>query len=379
MECTSKLILFRKFRQKCLETNFTLDTYRQQPSAAEDRDLLIEFTSELTAGDAVMISEAEVVEVSPQMIPHEETRYKTEEVHSPAMDESTNDMVLDDDFAEYLQEDEPSPSETMSNDEAPKSSVDIVILHYDADEKPESTDSLHANDDQTIILNLEYLDDLGEECASTTHINGGDQGSLAQRPVGPKSRTTRAVAECDLCGAHFSRKGSLAQHMLGHTGVKQFSCAICMQEFTRKQHLVCHMRIHLDHRPFGCPQCDKSFVKASDMERHRAVHSNDRPFFCTLCDKRFKRTTDVTTHMWVHTGRKPYRCRIDPACEKSYSSHSMLKKHMVRVHPGAVLTKSSDGGWVDSEGADEEVDEEETATPERCWRLEYPVNYFGLC
>lgn len=333
MECTSKLILFRKFRWKCFESNEALDAFRVNPISVQDddeQDVLMEIcnNTELCHDDdddeeAESGSDASTAITIVPVMESDEIDLESAKVDSIA----AISVLLKDEYseAEYLLDDQPKEKE-------------LEDLPIGANFVKTETDENNIRWEAPSPIETEYLED--EEADSNP-----ESIVLAQtNPICP--------FVCLICGYQFTRKSSLKQHMLSHSHNghnKRFTCEICSEGFTRKPHLVCHMRIHLDQRPFSCPECEKSFVKASDMERHRAIHSDRRPFTCPVCDKRFKRSNDVTTHMFTHTGHKPYKCKGDPLCGKSYGSHSSLKKHMLRYHHhnngGVAKTTMVDDGW----------------------------------
>lgn len=321
MECTSKLILFRKFRKKCFETNAALDTFRMNPIPLID-DVPVTVPDESVNGTIIidLYDESEKVESTEEdhiiNIPSD-----TFEIEC-AIDGPDNDTIMDDDeiVSVYLLDNQQTEKFTLRNETQREGS--------EGDEdQPEMDDISQFDDDIEEASVLET----SSPSLQTEYLEDDDLISIATVEPKPKAGTSPFV--CPICDSQFSRKYSLNQHMHSHNGVKKFSCDICQQKFSRKPHLTCHMRIHLDVRPFSCPECLKSFIKASDMERHRAVHSDRRPYSCSLCDKRFKRSNDVTAHMFTHTGHKPYKCTLDPPlCAKAYGSHSSLKKHLLKCH-----------------------------------------------
>lgn len=309
MECTSKLILFRKFRQKCVAVSTFLDTLL----GTDDRD---------ADGPSAMESciDEEIADIPTDNVSVDEEVFDTEATEENELHEGINHDHLeypdsvDEHFFSVI--DEECTADTYGTVE--------VLEEYEEEE------TTYAEDDD-FLINPEPSP--SSDTTNIIYLNEPTSKPIVNNHQPPSQVPSNIT--CDICGAHFSRKTTMRQHRLSHSKTKNFCCDLCGQKFTRRAHLVCHKRIHLQQRPFACPHFGKSFVKASDMERHRLVHSSVKRFACTVCDKRFKRSTDVNTHMLTHTGRRPYRCKIHANCEKSYTSFSSLKKHIAAVHPEA--------------------------------------------
>ena len=61
----------------------------------------------------------------------------------------------------------------------------------------------------------------------------------------------------------FSRKESLNQHMLFHTGDRPFKCGVCYKGVVHALRLKQHMKIHTGEKLFRCQVCDKRFINSS--------------------------------------------------------------------------------------------------------------------
>ncbi|KAJ2938662.1 hypothetical protein O0L34_g11989 [Tuta absoluta] len=81
---------------------------------------------------------------------------------------------------------------------------------------------------------------------------------------------------CEFCNMSFFNKRELDQHVVKHTGVREFKCDICAKTFARKKTLRQHMRIHENDRRFKCDHCNQGFVQKRDWKRHMlSVHGEE--------------------------------------------------------------------------------------------------------
>jgi len=118
----------------------------------------------------------------------------------------------------------------------------------------------------------------------------------------------------------------LEQHMLTHTGEKNFKCTECERSFARKTVLDCHMYYkHSEERRFQCTVCEKKFKTQHNVKQHMHTHSTERKFKCSLCDKTFYKSERLKRHMVLHTGEKDHQC---PICNRAFSRFN-IKRHML--------------------------------------------------
>ena len=73
--------------------------------------------------------------------------------------------------------------------------------------------------------------------------------------------------QCEVCEKKFYKKSSLKQHMLTHTKVKDYECDICKKKFSQKNHLVQHFRIHSGEKPYGCAEYGKWYTQSSGRKK----------------------------------------------------------------------------------------------------------------
>lgn len=289
LECAYKLILFRKFRQKCESVN------AKMTEIISSQQFNVEYIEQ--ENDLTDKSEADAVDVESA----------DEEIHTFDLN---SEYITGDDEKEYNEINDAAVAEDSED-------LNIEEDHLDDVDELKYEISNDEQDDEEVVMveNYTMLMQLDPENSSVS----------AQEPVKEHKKPYKGLErECEHCGRVFSRKSTLDQHRVTHTGEKKFACLQCHKHFTRHSHLLIHMRIHNNDKPYICEICSRAFIKSSDLIRHRRIHSDVRNYKCSICPKSFKRSTDVLTHMRSHTGAKPYHCC---ACNKSYTSHSSLKKH----------------------------------------------------
>lgn len=59
-----------------------------------------------------------------------------------------------------------------------------------------------------------------------------------------------------------------------------------------------------------------------------------QPFQCNVCGQSFGRQHTLQRHTRTHTGEKPFLCPT-PGCEKAYTRHDALQRHLVRSYRAA--------------------------------------------
>lgn len=219
--------------------------------------------------------------------------------------ETTDNNTEEDVLEEYLMEDDDANE----------------LLQLSSDDAASPTPSIYEDF-------VELMDDDDE-----TH-----NASLQLRLTRQQPSSNGAPFICDQCGRSFGRRFILQQHQNTHSDVKRFECHLCGVRFTRSSHMELHMRIHQKIRPYVCSKCGRKFTKNGDLLRHQHTHSDVRKYQCNECPKTCKRLTDLQVHMQTHSGRRPYVCQIQ-GCDKSYTSHSSIKKHRLKCHP--TLTASN--------------------------------------
>ncbi|XP_017849902.1 transcription factor Ouib-like [Drosophila busckii] len=132
---------------------------------------------------------------------------------------------------------------------------------------------------------------------------------------------------CDYCGWTFRDLSNMKDHVIRHSGVKDFECKQCGAKFFTRPQLMLHDRVHhKGEKPFKCKYCNMGFRNSPGRCRHeRKYHPNELPFACNLCKRTFISKISLENHKIVHiTGETVYSCN---ACLKIFKDAISLKRH----------------------------------------------------
>ncbi|XP_029981973.1 zinc finger protein 771-like isoform X2 [Sphaeramia orbicularis] len=132
---------------------------------------------------------------------------------------------------------------------------------------------------------------------------------------------------CSVCGAGFTSKLDLDNHMKFHTEENPFLCSVCCERFPRKSALKHHMKVHSGGK-VKCLVCKKGFQDRTHLRRHMTRHTGEKPFECLDCGRRFAQKSTLVQHKRLHTGERPFSCS---ECGASFSHRSNMRSH-VKVH-----------------------------------------------
>ncbi len=134
---------------------------------------------------------------------------------------------------------------------------------------------------------------------------------------------------CSQCGAGYSSRYNLNEHMVFHTGEKRHTCVTCGKSFAHRSTLKKHMMQHTGERPHRCEECNMGFIQVCTLREHMIkAHNAEKPFKCDQCDAGFSRKFMLDEHMYSHTGTRPFQCMV---CSANFMSPLGLKTHM-RIH-----------------------------------------------
>ncbi|CAG4958896.1 unnamed protein product [Colias eurytheme] len=158
--------------------------------------------------------------------------------------------------------------------------------------------------------------------------------------------------KCPECDMAFFTTGELRDHVVKHTGTRQFECEVCHKTYGRRKTLLEHLRIHKDDRRFKCEHCGQAFVQKCSWRGHMrkrvrlksdsretaktVANENSDPPKVTLGKELAKHRTNIREIIrWSNA--TPIRCRggIGYACcfcSDQYPDPADLKRHTIDGH-----------------------------------------------
>ena len=93
---------------------------------------------------------------------------------------------------------------------------------------------------------------------------------------------------CHMCGAHFSSKYNVANHIQSVHDGKKYMCTQCDKGFAYSTSLKKHKKRLHDKLKYPCPSCDAQLGCADSLKKHTAsVHQKIKNFLCGGCQKTF--------------------------------------------------------------------------------------------
>lgn len=121
---------------------------------------------------------------------------------------------------------------------------------------------------------------------------------------------TNALNRCGYCMETFKDYWQKEKHLSTVHGVSSvFKCQACDRTFSQQRGLRIHTkRDHLMERPHGCTQCDMKFFTKKKLNEHMVKHTGLREFQCQICLKSYGRKKTLNQHMKVHDDYCKFKC-----------------------------------------------------------------------
>ena len=135
--------------------------------------------------------------------------------------------------------------------------------------------------------------------------------------------------QCMICGNEFRWKGHLTQHMKRvHFQEKNYFCGKCDKGFFRKSSVNTHEEncCAKERRTHKCNDCGAAYTSKRHLEEHMKSHKKAQLYVCDECDKVFTYKGHLTLHVNTqHKGMTKHTCQ---ECGRVFSQRGHLNVHM---------------------------------------------------
>ncbi|XP_055691459.1 zinc finger protein 208-like [Lutzomyia longipalpis] len=137
---------------------------------------------------------------------------------------------------------------------------------------------------------------------------------------------------CPFCQKTFNHLFQLKQHIVVHSGLKEFKCPKCKKEFLSEVLMQSHLStVHTKER-HPCKQCGKVFKNSDYLRRHERRHKYSIiRYECCFCDLVYDSRDKLKFHLKVHykkehgaSNRTKYSC---DRCKKIFTIKRLYLKH----------------------------------------------------
>ncbi|XP_026749332.1 zinc finger protein 782-like isoform X2 [Galleria mellonella] len=123
------------------------------------------------------------------------------------------------------------------------------------------------------------------------------------------------------------------KHMIEvHGEHRSFPCENCDKVYNNRKTLREHnKKNHLRILKHECTVCEKKFYLPSALKDHMMSHTGERNYRCEYCAKTYPRLRALKVHLHSHENAKRYKCTL---CNNAYTQANNLKTHMRTKHQG---------------------------------------------
>uniref|UniRef100_A0AAG5D9P8 C2H2-type domain-containing protein n=1 Tax=Anopheles atroparvus TaxID=41427 RepID=A0AAG5D9P8_ANOAO len=135
---------------------------------------------------------------------------------------------------------------------------------------------------------------------------------------------------CDVCGARLKHRPSFDAHMERHVGITHFQCSYCSSTFVTLSEVSAHLAaVHLTEDREKCQVCGALFTTKKHLNQHLQSHSTERNHQCSECAASFKSQHHLHRHVKTVHHVVRYNCEH---CHMTYGRRDKLRLHLERVH-----------------------------------------------
>lgn len=142
---------------------------------------------------------------------------------------------------------------------------------------------------------------------------------------------SNVLNKCGYCVETFKDYWQREKHLATVHGISSiYKCQACDKTFTHQKGLRIHTkRDHLMERPHACTQCEMKFFTGKKLKEHMVKHTGLREFQCKVCLKCYGRKKTLNQHMRVHEDFCRFKCEH---CGQGFVQRTSWVGHMRSKH-----------------------------------------------
>ncbi|XP_034838120.1 zinc finger protein 723-like isoform X20 [Maniola hyperantus] len=143
--------------------------------------------------------------------------------------------------------------------------------------------------------------------------------------------------KCGYCDERFKENCHKIEHLAKVHGVvgPLIKCQACDRTFATQQTWLLHTKkYHLMQRQHKCTRCEMDFFSKRELTDHMVKHTGTREYRCEMCFKSYGRLKTLKEHIRrLHPEERRFKC-VD--CGQSFDKHLALKCHISAKHVDSV-------------------------------------------
>lgn len=144
--------------------------------------------------------------------------------------------------------------------------------------------------------------------------------------------------KCGYCEERFKENCHKIEHLAKVHGVvgPLIKCQACDRTFANQQTWLLHTKkYHLMQRHHKCTRCEMDFFSKRELTDHMVKHTGTREYRCEMCFKFYGRLKTLKEHIRrLHPEERKFKC-VD--CGQSFDKTLALKCHISAKHGDSVL------------------------------------------
>lgn len=143
--------------------------------------------------------------------------------------------------------------------------------------------------------------------------------------------------KCGYCNERFKENCYKNEHLAKVHGIigPSIKCQACEKTFSTQQTWLLHMKkYHLMQRQHKCTKCEMDFFSKRELTDHMVKHTGTRDYRCEMCFKSYGRLKTLKEHIRrLHPEGRDIKCAH---CGQAFAKRFALKSHLLAKHGQAL-------------------------------------------